>query len=49
MMIMPWRCVVLIGKSECGFKVEINADICGGIIETDTLIGLISNVASKSK
>ena len=48
-MIMPWRCVVLIGKSECGFKVKINADKYGGVIETDTLIGLISNVASKSK
>ena len=37
---MPWRCVMLIGKSECGFKVEINADICGGVIERDTVIGL---------
>ena len=25
MMIMTWRCVVSIGKSESGFKVKINA------------------------
>ena len=49
MVIMRCICVVLIGKSVCGFKVEINADICGGVKERDTVIGLIYSLLEPTR